>query len=139
MVTLISLAIICQHTNLLYGNMMSISNIIDYTLHSGLCYTLHPWDCAAVRVYLLLSFMYFAQPLTPLLSSGNPSFFSVTLSLLPFCLFIFFLILHVSEIMWYCLSLTDFTEHNTLCVHTRCCKWQDVILFLQLRNILLCI
>ena len=38
-----------------------------------------------------------------------------------------------------CLCLICFTQHNVLEVHPCCHKWEDFILFLRLNNIPLCV
>ena len=84
-IALISLVIICQHTNLLYGNIKSMSNIIDYVLHPLLTilYIISLWLSKSVPPGLLY---LFCPAFHPILSSANPSLFSVTLSLFLFCL-----------------------------------------------------
>ena len=84
-ITLISLVIICQYTNLLYGNIKSMSDIIDYVLHPLLTilYIISLWLSKSVPPDLL---HLFCPAFHPILSSANSSLFYVTLSLFLFCL-----------------------------------------------------
>ena len=105
--TLINLVIICQHTNLLYGNIKSMSNIVDYVLHPllNILHIISLWLSKSVPPDLLY---LFCPAFHPILSSASPSLFSVTLSLFLFCLCVhLFFRFHVSEIMVYCLPLSD--------------------------------
>ena len=70
------------------------------------------------------------------LPTCNYYLFSMSVSLFLFChihSFVLFFRLHVWVFVLVC--LTYFTKHNTLQVHSHCCKWQNFIFFKCLSNI----
>ena len=86
-------------------------------------------------IYLISETLYHLTNISPF----SPSLWSLVTTTLIFVsissLFFRFYIAVTSRSI--CLSLTYFTSHNAPKVHSHCCKWQNLIIFLWLINIYL--
>ena len=76
------------------------------------------------HLYLLIPYLYFTPSSCPF---PTGSLISVTLFLFGYIYHLFYFLDSMCKCI--CLFLTYFTKHDTLKVHSCCCKWQDFILF----------
>ena len=91
-------------------------------------------------IYLIMA------PFAPILicpSLATTGLFSVPVNLFLFCsshqLVVFFRF-HIKVISYsICLSLSYLTQHNTLQLHSCCCKWQNAILFYDKQYSIMCV